>query len=85
MDSVHRPQTCRWAEPTLNQAWPMWLDAWAWPWSCIRHAGSPRLVPATTDCESCAHWEPREPSTPPPITVGVTHGYAYSVTRGGSQ
>ena len=74
MDSQRRPQTCRWAEPTLYQEWPMWLDAWSWPWSCCRIAGSPRSMPATTDCHSCEDWERRDPSIPPPIAAGMMRG-----------
>ena len=59
MDSKRLPQTCQWAEPTLYQPWPMWLDAWAWPWSC-RADGAPKLLPTTSDCQECPRWERRD-------------------------
>jgi hypothetical protein len=61
MDVERRPQTCRWAEPTLDQQWPMWLDAWSWPWCCRTEDDVPRLLPATTDCRKCPRWQQREP------------------------
>jgi hypothetical protein len=73
MDSKRLPQTCKWAEPTLYQPWPMWLDAWAWPWSC-RADGAPKLLPATSDCRECPRWERRDPTEPPPAFTGVLRG-----------
>jgi hypothetical protein len=52
MDRKRRPQTWKWAEPTLHQAWPLWLHAWSWPWAC-RADGVPKLLPTTTECEDC--------------------------------
>jgi hypothetical protein len=73
METRRLPQTCRWAEPTLHQAWPMWLDAWAWPWSC-RAGGAPKLLPTTSDCQDCVRWEGRDPAIPALATTGVLRG-----------
>jgi hypothetical protein len=55
-----RVQTCKWAGPTLQESWPLWIDAWAWPWTC-RADGAPRLLATTSDCLECARWEGRDP------------------------
>jgi hypothetical protein len=73
MNAEHRPQTCRWAEPTLYQAWPMWLDAWSWPWSCRSQTGV-RLLPVTTECQDCPRWERRDPADPIPAAFGALRG-----------
>ncbi len=74
MTVARRPQTCRWAEPTLHLPWPMWLDAWSWPWSCRAEGNVPRLLPTTAECQDCDHWEAREPSIPPPACIGALRG-----------
>jgi hypothetical protein len=71
MDRKRRPQTCKWAEPTLHQAWPLWLDAWSWPWAC-RADGVPKLLPTTTECEDCYRWEPHAWGTSASVCTGFT-------------
>jgi len=65
--------TCKWLEPTLRQPWPIWLDAWSWPWCCVAD-GLPRLLPARTDCRDCARFEPRDRSMLPLHACGELHG-----------
>jgi hypothetical protein len=75
MEVERRPQTCKWAEPTLLQPWPMWLDAWSWPWCCRIDHDVPRLLPTTSECRECRRWRPRE--TPEPecrTAAGALHG-----------
>lgn len=52
-------QTCRWAEPTLYQDGPYWLDAWNMPWTC-RRDGDPRTLEDTDVCTNCPRWQARE-------------------------
>lgn len=52
-------QTCRWAEPTLYQDGPYWLDAWNQPWTCRRDE-DPRLLDSTDVCVNCPRWQARE-------------------------
>ncbi len=54
-------QTCRWAEPTLFQPLPIWLDAWNMPWACRREA-SARLIASSDQCALCPRWEQRCPN-----------------------
>jgi hypothetical protein len=54
-------QACHWSEPTLFLAWPQWMDAEVYPWSC--HAdGDPQLVEDTERCAKCGRWAGRQPS-----------------------
>jgi hypothetical protein len=73
MEARRVPQTCKWAESTLHQSWPMWLDAWAWPWTC-RADGAPKLLPTTSECLTCARWERRDANSPAPAFTGVLLG-----------
>ncbi len=52
-------QNCKWAEPTLYQDGPYWLDAWNMPWTC-RRDGDPRMLEDTDICQNCPRWEARE-------------------------
>lgn len=58
MDNKTNVQTCVWAEPTLYQDGPYWLDAWNMPWTC-RRDGDPRVLDDTDVCVGCPRWEPR--------------------------
>ena len=50
-------QRCRWAEPTLFLANPLWTAAEEYPWSC--HAdGVPHPVEDTAGCSVCSRWVP---------------------------
>jgi len=60
---IRRPQNCKWAEPTLHQPWPFWLDAWSWPWSCCR-GDVPRPLGTTDECRECVMWEERGGGAP---------------------
>jgi hypothetical protein len=51
-------QRCRWAEPTLFLANPLWMAAEEYPWSC-RRDGAPHTVADTTACRDCARWQAR--------------------------
>jgi hypothetical protein len=51
-------QRCRWAEPTLFLASPLWTAAEDYPWSCSRD-GAPHSVVDTASCRTCARWESR--------------------------
>ncbi len=69
MADPHTIQRCRWAEPTLFLANPLWMAAEEYPWSCHRD-GAPHTVPDTTACGTCQRWEPRgsqrrNPGNPP--------------------
>jgi hypothetical protein len=57
-------QRCRWAEPTLYQPNPQWLEAWDYPWSCRRTGGAIRLIEDTTVCETCNRWKERAGAAP---------------------
>jgi hypothetical protein len=50
-------QRCRWAEPTLFLASPLWTAAEDYPWSCHRD-GVPHTVDDTAACRTCPRWEP---------------------------
>jgi len=55
-------QSCRWSEQTLFLPWPMWLEAWEFPWCCRREAPDPpRLLPDVSLCRACREWAPRSP------------------------
>ena len=58
MENKPTVQTCRWAEPTLYQDGPYWLDAWNMPWTC-RRDGDPRVLDDTDVCAECPRWEAR--------------------------
>jgi len=53
----HSPQFCKWGEPTLFLAHPLWLSAWDSPWSCSHplHTGP---LEATDTCMTCPDWAP---------------------------
>jgi hypothetical protein len=52
-------QRCRWAEPTLFVAEPIWTEAEQYPWTC-RAEGPPHVVEDTTLCATCGRWVPRD-------------------------
>jgi hypothetical protein len=51
-------QRCRWAEPTVFLANPLWMAAEDYPWSCRRDR-APRTVEDTATCRTCQRWESR--------------------------
>jgi hypothetical protein len=61
MPDGHSIQRCRWAEPTVFLANPLWTAAEDYPWSCQRD-GAPRAVEDTLACRTCARWELRTPA-----------------------
>lgn len=65
MDAEHLIQTCKWATPTLFLQWPLWLDAWSWPWSCAQ-SGHLRLISHSESCRICPFWELRQAGAVPP-------------------
>ena len=66
MNAEDTRQTCRckYATPTLFLRWPLWIDSWSWPWSCIRDGG-PRVLKTGEVCQTCGRWEPRPAGEPP--------------------
>ena len=54
---VKSAANCRWAVQTLYLEPPLWLDAWTYPWSCVRD-GDARPLASTDACRTCAHWQP---------------------------
>jgi hypothetical protein len=62
MRDLHAAATCRWAEPTLLLARPLWLEAWDTPWTC-RRDDAPRPLESTESCVDCPRWEGRRPDT----------------------
>lgn len=62
METPQRTSLCRWAAPTLFLPWPVWLDAWSCPWSCVVDE-TPRPLISTEVCRTCPRWEarPHEP------------------------
>jgi hypothetical protein len=52
---------CKWAEPTLFERAPRWLEAEAKPWTCHRDAAAKSLE-TTEVCEDCPRWELRDES-----------------------
>src|SRR5947208_373688 len=60
-----RPQTCRWAAPTMRLGWPFWLDSLSWPWSCALK-GRLRLLSGGDYCRNCSSWQERHPEDAPP-------------------
>ena len=59
MPDVRHVQNCRWAEPTLFLAHPLWVGAEEYAWSCLRD-GAPRTLTDPDACATCARWEPRD-------------------------
>lgn len=59
MPDARTIQRCRWAEPTLFLAHPLWAAAEEYPWSC-RTDGTPQTVDDTANCRTCARWELRD-------------------------
>ena len=70
METVHAPQNCKWAEPTLYLPLPYWLEAWNNPWSCRRDEPA-RPLQTTDECRTCVNWEARGP-----IGIGWTFAQA---------
>lgn len=68
MEATKRPQLCRWAEPTLFMPWPVWLEAWTCPWSCLVD-GEPRPLVSTEVCRTCPRWEARPESASAPSSA----------------
>lgn len=64
--SKRTPQSCRWGDATLYQAYPEWLSAWDDPWTCCHPAHSGPLETVET-CSTCPDWRP-DPSKGPPRT-----------------
>jgi hypothetical protein len=56
MPDPHSIQRCRFAEPTVFLANPLWAAAEEYPWSCHRD-GAPRIVDDTAACHGCPRWE----------------------------
>lgn len=54
----HGASTCRWAQPTIFLAHPIWLDACDKPWTCL-HDDVPRPLDSTDVCATCSRWESR--------------------------
>jgi len=57
MAESRRVQHCRWAQPTLFVAGPLWAAAEEYPWSCDAD-GEPRLIQDTAACRACGRWAP---------------------------
>lgn len=55
MVEPRRVQHCRWAQPTLFLAPPLWTAAEDYPWSCDAD-GEPRLIEDTGVCLTCGRW-----------------------------
>jgi hypothetical protein len=60
MEKVNELVTCHWLSPTRIMPHPVWFEASARPWACMRD-GYPRPL---TECElaacaKCPRWEPR--------------------------
>ncbi len=72
MDDTHGATTCRWAIPTLFLSEPLWLDAWNYPWSCLRDP-TPRILHTTDVCTLCPRWE-AHPAHKRPETDAVGAG-----------
>jgi hypothetical protein len=62
MEEPRRVQHCRWAQPTLFLAGPLWAHAEDYPWSCDAD-GRPRLIEDTRVCRSCDRWTSAAAST----------------------
>jgi hypothetical protein len=58
MNSNRGTLSCRWAEMTLLQRYPIWFSSEACPW-CCRRTVPPRPLETTEACATCAHWQPR--------------------------
>ena len=58
MDDESRVESCRWAKPTLQLPYPVWLNSEDTPWSCLRDR-EPRLLEDTAICLGCPRWESR--------------------------
>ena len=57
MSDPHTIQRCRFAEPTVFLANPLWTAAEDYPWSC-RRDGAPSIVDDSDACRNCPRWEP---------------------------
>lgn len=68
----HTIQRCRWAEPTLFLANPLWMAAEEYPWSC-RRDGLPKPVDDTDACQKCGRWETR--NAPDRRNSGISEGW----------
>ena len=58
-DVKRRASNCKYAQPTLMQPPPEWLQADEAPWTCVR-TSDPRALLDTEICEDCPHWQPRD-------------------------
>lgn len=54
---------CKWADPTLFEPAPDWVDAEDKPWTCHRDA-VPKHLLTTEVCEDCPRWEERDGAGP---------------------
>jgi hypothetical protein len=72
MPDRHTVQLCRWAEPTVFLANPLWTAAEDYPWSC-RRDGAPHAVEDTQACETCPRWEPQP--APDRRNPGISEGW----------
>ena len=48
---------CRYAIPTIFADTPVWFDAEAAPWTCVRD-DEPGVIEDTVVCASCPRWRP---------------------------
>lgn len=64
MIPVKSAASCRWAVQTLLLESPLWLDAWTYPWSCVRDDDA-RPLASTDECRACARWQPRRTASAP--------------------
>lgn len=68
MLTVKSASNCRWAVQTMWLDAPLWLDAWMYPWSCVRDSDA-RPLESTDECRSCPRWQPHgataTPAQPP--------------------
>jgi hypothetical protein len=58
MSDPRQALRCRWAEPTLFLANPLWTAAEDYPWSC-QADGLARPIEDTASCGVCTRWAAR--------------------------
>jgi len=54
--NTQRASNCLWATPTIFLSAPLWLDAEARPWTCLRD-NDPNSLSSTDRCTACPRWE----------------------------
>jgi hypothetical protein len=72
MSDGHTIQRCRYAQPTVFLANPLWTAAEDYPWSC-RRDGTPHHVEDTKACQTCPRWESR--TAPARRESGISEGW----------